>query len=275
MMRLLLVLILGFITLDARMIGGVAITVDGEPITTNELKRAQNSGLTREQAVDLLVQQRLEEKAMKEAGIFANDLDIDQAIKSIAKQNGLPVKKFKQELKKSGLNYQEYRAKLANKIMKDRLYQKLSAGKIQKPTEEELKKFYEKNKKKFKLPGLIESVQYSSKNPKALEMILRAPLMKQNGVATKELKIDPTKIDPKLLQLFYKTPESKFTPIIKMANGFVMFYISKKNKTQIVPFKKVKNQILNMMLQERQNNVLVDYFEKKKAEAYIKVVRKP
>ncbi len=275
MIRILFLLIISFITLDARMIGGVAITVDGEPITTNELRRAQKSGLTREQAVDLLIQQKLEERAIKEAGIYVNDLDIDHAIETIAKQNGLSVKQFKEELKKRGMNYRAYRAKLANDIAKERLYNKLTAGKIKKPTDAEMKAFYQKHKDKFKTLGFIEAVQYSSQDPKALQMIVAAPLMRQNGVITQDIKLDPSRLTPDIVKLFDKTPEGKFTPIIKMPKGFVMFYITKKHKPQTVPYAKVKDQILNIMTKERQNNILVDYFEKKRAEAYIKVVRKP
>jgi parvulin-like peptidyl-prolyl isomerase len=261
--------------IEARMVGGVALVVDGEPITTNEIKRVQSSGVSKEDAIEILIRQKLEENAIKRAGIFINDLDIDNAITAIAQRNGMDVESFKRELAKQGIDYQTYRKKIAKDMMREKLYRKISQGRVKKPTEDELKSYYKRDKKRFIVPGSIEVTEYSSNDGKPLQLIQAAPLMRQEGVKTREIKIDPLKVNPKLVELLQKTKENSFTPIINTGKGFVMFYVKKKNPPKTLPFDKVKKDIFAMMMKEREDAVLVEFFEKAKAEAYIKVVRKP
>ena len=74
-------------TLDA-----IALVVEGEAITTAEVKAIQQKmNIPKAKAEKLLIQDRLQKSAMKD--IFINEDSIDEKVTFIAKQNGLSVKK--------------------------------------------------------------------------------------------------------------------------------------------------------------------------------------
>jgi parvulin-like peptidyl-prolyl isomerase len=266
-----LVSVMGF----ARMIGGIAMSVDGEPITVSEIKRFQAaSHLSKDDAINALVQQRLEEKALRENGIFVNDYDVDVAIADIAKRNSLSVEQFKKELSKQGLAFPAYKAELAAKIKKEKLYKKIVAPRMKKPDDAALKAYYNSNKKRFKIPGNIEVLEYSSKKGESLQKLQSNPMLNQKDIKMKAMSIDPRKVNPKLVGLLKKTPDSKFTPIINTGKGFVTFFVKGKKASKTLSFEEVKNDIFMMVMKDRENALLTEYFEKKKSEAIIKVVRK-
>jgi len=273
--KIVTVLLMFFTLANARMIGGVAVVVDGEPITTGEIKRFQAiSHLDKKRATDLLIQKRLEEKAIKDANIFVNDVEIDEAMSKIAQQNGVSVDKLKKEIQKQGLSMTEYRKNLSDRIKKEKFLAKVMRGKMKRPDEVAIKAFYNSNKEKFKIPGTIDVVEYSAKDGKYLAMLLRNPMLNLKEVHKRDLKIDPRRVNPQLLELLKKTPDSKFTPIINTPQGFVTFFIKTKNREKIVPFDKVKPQIEAMLMQQEQNRILNEYFEKRRSEAIVKVIRK-
>jgi len=270
--------ILFFTTLlSARMIGGIALSVDGEPITTTEIKRLQTlAHMSKEEAIETLIKKKLEREAIQKSGIFVNEMDIDNAIANIAKQNGVSVDTLKKEVLKQGISYKQYRQNIATGIQKERLLKKIAAGRIKKPDDADLKAFYNEHKKEFKIPGFIEISEYSSPKGEYLQAIQHNPMLNPKsikGLRVKDIKIDPRKVNPKLLEILKKTPESKFTPIINTGRGFVMFFIKKKHNAKTVPFEKVKDQIFGVVMKEKEAQILNEYFQKLRSEAIIKKIR--
>jgi parvulin-like peptidyl-prolyl isomerase len=275
MIKILTILTVVSVVGFARMIGGIAMSVDGEPITVSEIKRFQTATkLSKEDAINALIQQRLEEKALRENGIFVNDYDLDKAISDIAKRNSLSVENFKKELAKQGISFANYRQELASKIKKEKLYKKIVSPRMKKPDDAALKAYYNLHKQEFKIPGNIEVLEYSSKRGESLQKLQVNPMLNLPDVKMKEISIDPRRVNPKLVALLKKTPDSKFTPIINTGKGFVTFFVKSKKPEKSLSFDEVKNDVFMMVMKERENALLTEYFEKKKSEAIIKVVRK-
>jgi parvulin-like peptidyl-prolyl isomerase len=275
MIKILTVVSLLSMTLFARMIGGIAMSVDGEPITVNEIKRFQTATkLSKEDAINALIQQRLEEKALRENGIYVNDYDIDNAIADIAKRNSLSVEKFKKELSRQGITFANYKVELASKMKKEKLYKKIVSPRMKKPDDAALQAYYNSHQKQFKIPGNIEVLEYSSKKGESLQKLQSNPMLNQKDIKMKAMSIDPRRMNPKLVALLKKTPDSKFTPIINTGKGFVTFFVKAKKAQKTLSFEDVKNDVFMMVMKDRENALLTEYFEKKKSEAIIKVVRK-
>ncbi len=268
-----LCLLLGTL-LEARMIGAVAMSVNDEPITTTEIKQLINRAhMSKEQAIQALIQQKLEAQAIQKSGIFVNDIDIDHAIQEIAKQNGVTVEKLKQEIAKQGLSYKEYRQNLAQRIKKDKLYKKVLGGRIKKADEADLKAFYNEHKQEFQTPPTYTLLQYSAPKGEYLQALQHNPMLNPKGIKIQEITIDPRRVNPKLLALIKQTPDAKFTPIINTGRGFVMFFVKSKNPPKTVPYEKVKNQIFAAVMKQKEAQLLDAYFQKLKSEAVIKTVR--
>jgi parvulin-like peptidyl-prolyl isomerase len=275
MLKLLSILAFLLTLVDARMIGGIALSVDGEPITIGEIKRFQAlSHLDKKRATEALIQQKLEEKEIQKEGIFVNDMEIDEAIKNIAKQNGVSVQTLKSEIAKQGLTYAQYRKNLSDRIKKDKLYKKIVAGRIKKPDDVAIKAFYNQNIQMFKTPEALKVLEYSSPAGEALARLQKNPMLNIKGIRQRELTIDPRAVNPKLLELLKKTPDSKFTPIINTGNGYVMFFMKGKIPSKTIPLESVKDKITALLMQKRQEQLLNEFFQKKKSEAVIKIVRK-
>ncbi len=276
MIKILTVLALMMTLSSARMIGGIAMTVDNEPITLSEIKTFQQQNrLSKEDAVNALVQKKLEEEAVRAAGIFVNPMEIDKEVEFFAKKNGIDIAGLKAELSKQGTSFEKFRADIAAKLKRDKLYKKIIGTRLKQADDASLRAYYDAHKKEFKLPGNIKVIEYTSTDGRALQMIQMNPMMNQENVKMKEKTIEAAKTNPKLFALLLQTPETTFTQIINTGKAFVMFFVKEKGHDRVLGFDKVKQNIFARVMKEKEQALLIEYFEKKKSEATIKIIRKP
>ena len=165
---------------------------------------------------------------------------------------------------------------IEKQLKKEKLYQKILGNKLKKPTEDEMKAYYQKHKKEFTIPGKIKIQEYLSNDPRALQAIKMQPMLMLQNVKITPRTIDPKKTNPQLLQLILQTPVKEFTPIVNLGkNQAAMFFVQSKGKSVTAPYEQVKQNIFMRMMKDQEQANLIAYFEKKKSEANIKVLRKP
>jgi len=276
MIKIFTLLALMFALSFAGMIGGVSMTVDDEPITLSEIRAFQKQNkISKEDAVNALIQQKLEEEAIKSEKIYVNPQEVDQAMAVFAKKNGVDIAGLKAGLTKQGVRIEKFRSDLEKKLKSDKLYKKILGARLKKADDASLKAYYEKHKKEFKMPGNIKVIEYTSPDGKALQMKQMQPMMNQENVKMSEKTIEAAKTNPKLFALLLQTPETSFTQIINTGKGYVMFFIKEKAKDSIVGFDQAKQNIFARVMKEKEQALLIEFFEKKKSEAIIKVIRKP
>jgi len=265
------------LTLSAKTIGAIALTVNGNPVTLYEINTfAKQNHISKEDAVNALIQQKIEEEEIKKAGLYATPEEVNRRIEMIAKQNRMSIQQFEAALKKEGKTLDSLKKDLEEQIKKEKLYQKILAGKLKKPDEEAMRAYYKKHKKEFTIPGKIKIQEYLSNDPRALQAIRMQPMLVLQNVKITPRVIDPRKTNPQLLQLLLQTPSKEFTPIVNLGkNQAAMFFIEYKGKPKVAPFEQVKQQIMMRMLKEQEQANLIAHFEKKKSEADIQVIRKP
>jgi DNA-binding Lrp family transcriptional regulator len=276
MIKILTVLALMMTLSFARMIGGVSMTVDNEPITLAEIRAFQKQNkISKEDAVNALIQRKLEEQVIKEYGIYVNPYDVEKEAELFAKKNGVDIAGLKEGLTKQGISFEKFKADLTEKLKRDKLYKKILAGRMKRPDDATLKAYYETHKDAFKLPGNIKVIEYSAKDGKALQMLQMAPMMNHPNVKMKEKTIEAAKVNPKLFALLLQTPETTFTQIINTGDGFVTFFIKEKGKDKVISFEQAKQNIIARVMKEKEQALLIEFFEKRKSEAIIKVIRRP
>ncbi len=272
LLSFLLILTPGF----TKMIGGIAMTVNGEPVTLYEINAMhQRAHISKEDAVNALIQQKIEEQEISKNSIYATPEEIDKRIEQLAQQNKMNLSQFKEAVQKEGKSFQELRNDLEKQIKKEKLYQKILAGKMKKPDEAKLKQFYQEHKKEFTIPGKIKIQEYASKNPKALQAIKMQPMLVIPQVKITPRTLDPRKTNPQLIQLLLQTPTKSFTPIVNLGNSAAMFFVQSKGKPIVAPYESVKKNIFLKLMKDQEQANLIGYFEKKKSEADIQVLRKP
>jgi peptidyl-prolyl cis-trans isomerase SurA len=258
------------------MIGGVAILVDGMPITTFEIKDfAQKNNLSLDDATNALIQQKLAEEEIERLGITATPEEVENGIKQLAKRNGLDMESFKSRLQAEGKTLYELKQDIAKDIAKEKLYQRILAGSIKKPTDEDLRRLYEQHSSDFNFPTKVDVIQYVSNDRERLRTKLKTPAFPIDGVAEGKTSLPLNAIPPQLAKTLIKTRVGRYTPILSIGGGrYVAFKVLKKHRKNI-SFEEVKPKLMMAYINERRQAKLIEYFEKKKSGATIKVIRKP
>jgi len=271
MTKLLFIGLFAFFTLlEARIIDAVALTVNGKAITTSEIEKLQRKAhLTKKQAVDLLIQDRLQAVAM--ADIHISEETIDAKIAQIANLNSLSVPEMQKILRQQGTTWQKYRETLRESMKKERFFKEKVSRTLLPPSEEQLQRYYETHQDQFIIPLSLNLTEYTAPSEKQLSRFLRTGNRK--GI-TQHPKIKKTEgMNPAMLSMFLSTPEGRFTKPLNTGEKWVAFRINSKNGKKVLSFEKARNAVAGRWRQEQQTQALKDYFSKMKTEANIHIIR--
>ena len=263
MRKLVLSLFLIF-SLNGEVIDKIAIIVNNIPITSYDIKSTQKKlNISKQDAVNYLINQALLKSAIKERNIYVDDFDIDNAMQKIAAQNGMSLFNFKDYLLQQGrLETFEHNLKLD--LEKQKLLKTLSI----RVTPDEMKEYYKSHQKEFMLPSRIDTTIYSSDDRNSLNDVIKNPLSNVNvNIEDKTFDINTT--NPKLMSFLAKVKENSFSPIVNINNKFQTFYVKKKYKPAVLPYKIVEGFVYNQVLKQKQNQALNDFIAKLRLKANI------
>ena len=255
---------------QAKMVDGIAMVVNGEAVTTSEIRAVQQQmGVSKTKAVDLLVQDRLQKSAMKK--IKVPETEVDTKIAQIAAQNNLTIPKMQKALKQQGISWRKYRKTIRESIKKQKFYREKVAATVRKPSEDELKIFYENHKKEFIVPTSISMIEYSASSEKALKNFLQTK--KQKGVKSRSVKKSTSNLNPALLGTLLQTQDGSFTRPFNAGDRYISYKVISKNGQKSMSFDEAKGAVAGKWRQQQQGQALKDYFEKMKTNADIRVIR--
>ncbi|WMD18481.1 peptidylprolyl isomerase [Achromobacter seleniivolatilans] len=120
-------------------VDGIAAVVDKDVITLRELRDASNriaaelksrgiqvpdDQTLQHQVLQRLIMERVQRHEADRLGIRVDDAQVDQAIQTIAGRNKISVAQLRQEIEKSGTQWDAYRKSLRDEIRSDRLRQR-------------------------------------------------------------------------------------------------------------------------------------------------------
>jgi len=277
MRNILLLLIFTIIEVQAQIIDAIAIDVDGEPITTLEIEAVQTKlNMSKKAAIEALIKDRLEKSAIEKAKITVSAEDIDAKIEQIASARRMSIEKMKQVLTKRGLTWEGYKKQLEMEIKKEKFFAKNIASTISRPTEEELRVYYQTHKDKFSSDTpttQISLIAYASNSSMKLQEAIQNPMKIVDGVQQKSMLISSRDINPKLFSIINQTPEGSFTKPINTGRGFVAYFIKSKSNQEDVGFEMVKNSVMMAWLQEERIKASKNFLNKLKNNANIRIIR--
>ena len=252
----------------AKMMDAIAMIVEGEPITTAEIRTIQSQAhISKQQAIDLLIQDRLQKAAMKD--IVIPESQVDSEIARIAKQNGLSVPKMQKLLKKQGIRWSKYRKTVREALKKRAFFKQKVAPTIPIPSEDELKQFYQTHRSLFVIPATIAVTEYSAPSESAIKAFIK----KQKGLRGKKENKSTKGMNPALLDMFLQTPIGSFTAPINAGDRYVTYKIRAKTGKRTMPFEAAKGAVAARWRQQQQTQAVKDYFQKMRTEANIKILR--
>ncbi|WP_428026010.1 peptidylprolyl isomerase [Arcobacter sp.] len=272
--RVLFTLLATFTISNAQMIDALALMVNDEPITINDInEKMSETNLRKADAVSLLIDEILYNQELDKQGISVDIFEVNNYLEKIAASNGMDLYTFKSILRQKNKNFEEFEAQTKKELLKRKLADKLVRGNITIATEEDLKIYYENNQNMFTTAAMIDVTQYASKNKRALIAISQNPMAIFQEVVKKDFILEQDKLNPQLKFLLNDTKNGSFTPVFTADRNFVMFYVKNKSGVTTLKFDEVKDKIFTTLMNEREQKFLKEYFEKLKLTADIKVIR--
>jgi len=263
-------------SLFAGLVDAVSIVVDDQPITLYEIYKAEHRlGLSKQKAVEYLIKQKLKKEELKRLGIRVDEFDVNNEIEKIAQKNGIDSLKLRSIMAQRGVSWEDYKKKVKENLLQERLYQQILSTKIQPPSDETLKEYYQLHINEFSIPEAIRVIQYSAPDRKALAEAMKNPLAAVPGVTRKPETIRSDQLNRQLLFLLTQTPKGHFTEAIPVGGQYVAFYVQDFINPKPLPYEKVKNQVYAKWMEEKRKEAIKSHFEKLRAEADIKVLRAP
>ena len=256
--------------IEAKMVNGIAMVVEGEPITTAEIKAVQDQyNLSKAEAIDMLVQDRLQKVATKD--IVISEEEIDRKINEIAAKNGVTIPQMQEILKDQGTSWSQYRDSVRQALKKEKFFKENVVANIPTPGEDELKLFYQHHKKNFVIPSTIKTQEYSSSSKKAMQRFLKTRNTK--GIKVRTLTQNSKKINPALLSVLLSTPVGSLTKPFNTGDKYVLYKVLEKNGKVQLPYNVARNAVIVQWRKAQEGKALKDYFEKLRTRADIQIVR--
>lgn len=150
---------------SAEMVSGIAVLVNGDPITTYDLAKEQDAlarnmknssapvsdadGL-RQVALDSLINKKLIEQKIKELDIKVSEDEIKQAIEDVKKSNNISEEKLLAALAARGISFEDYKAQLKEQLERLRLISVEVRSKIQ-INEKDVQEYYKEHADTFQV----------------------------------------------------------------------------------------------------------------------------
>lgn len=157
----------------AEVINRIIATVDGEPVTHQELQafRDQHGGdqvTEQSKVLEALVTDRILRKEVKAKGVTVRDEDVDAYIHEVKSRNHMDDAQFAAALAQQGMTVEQYRAGVVSELEKSQLVNREIRSRVT-VSPEDIERYYESHKD-----------EYSSKS----KVELRAIILRKDDLAT-------------------------------------------------------------------------------------------
>ncbi|EQB39144.1 SurA domain-containing protein [Sulfurimonas hongkongensis] len=275
MQKIVLTILLA-LSLEAKMIDGVAVVVKGKAITLLDIKKEMKlSKVDETAATDALIRKTLELQEVDERKITVSSSEVYDDIKKSAARNGLNVSEFYEAIRESnGLTSLELKEKVKEKLLSQKLYSSIAYSVVDEPSDDEIESYYKLHKESFIHPSGFNVVIYNAKSKQRLQEKIDNPMFHSPDITSTEQNLPYDRIAPELAQLLEKTPLNSFTPIVPNGKGaYASFYIKEIEPPKEANIESVKNKVINMMMAEQREQVLGNYFARLRHNADIKMIR--
>ncbi len=266
------------VSLNGEMVDGVAMVVKGNAITLYEIKELmQSSNIDADKASDILIRKKLEASEITERKIEVSSSEVYDDIKQTAAKNNMSISDFYKAVRDSnGLSSTGLKEKIKEKLLGQKLYAAIAYSNISQPSDSEIEEYFELHKDKFAHPSAFSVVIYVAKEKARLQEKVDNPMFYSPDIQTNDQVLPYDKISPELASLLEKTELNTFTPIVPDGKGsFMSFYIKGVESADESGIDSVRAQIMNLIMAEKREQVLSDYFARLRLNADIQTIRMP
>jgi hypothetical protein len=266
-------LLTSFIFLNAGLVNAIAIVVNNSPITLYDIDQIiQEKNITKQQAVESLIDEKLYNQDLKKKHISVDIFDIDNYIGKLAAQNKMNVLDFK-SLVRQQQDYKLFKEQIKKQLLHQKLILKIAGGKLKIASSNDIEIFYENNKEQFQIADTIEVIVYISKDKRLLNKLKANPMLQDEKLTMQNITLKQNELNPQSKYILNNTKEKQFSSIFAQNKNYNMFYIKEKKDIKRLTLDEVKNKIFQTIMKQREQRYLAEYFETMKITADIKVLR--
>lgn len=254
---------------------GIAVIIENEPITVNEVRKAAAQLQTSEaNALNLLIRDRLETAQIKNLKIEASDYELNQRLQKIASESGMSVSDLRSAVLSKGGDYAQFKDDVAKTIKQEKLYQSIFADAKINISENAARAYFDQNRDLFAHFTDASVTRYVASSAQLLEVARHSsPMNTNHNVHMDVLDLKSEQIPPQLRTIFQQTPDGTFTQIFQTPEGFEMFYVASKKGQTMPEFDEVRDEAMNALYKLEQDRVIGEYFNKLRAKANVKYLR--
>lgn len=261
---------------SAKLIDGISVLVNSEPITLYEIHMlSRQEHIDLQKALNILIQKRLEVSQIKKLHINASDFEVSDEIGKIAKKNGMSKEGFLEMIERKGISVQEYKEDIKSELESKKLYSRIYSNNSISPTTEEMRAYYEKNIERFTKTKTFDVTMYKSSSIDSLKEKISSPMSIVSDVISQNIVLNANMLDRRSAYVLNITPVKSFTQPFKDEKGYVVYFINKKIGSVPVSFSEAKPLIQREFLKIYDRKKVDNYFNKLKADANIEVIRQP
>ncbi|MEA3498998.1 MAG: peptidyl-prolyl cis-trans isomerase [Campylobacterota bacterium] len=257
----------------ASLVNAIAIIINDTPITLYDIDlKMVNENLTKQQAIEKLMDETLYNQELKKHNITVDIFDIDNHIKRLAKQNNMDTLDFK-SLVRQQQNYELFTLQIRKQLLHQKLISKIAKGKLKIANDEDMKIYYENNKNIFKIADTIDLIAYVSKSKKLLNQLKTNPMLQNEDIIVQKMRLKQSELTPQVKYILNSTNKKEFSVVFAQNKNYNMFFITNKSDVKSLSYKNVKEQIFNSIMKIREQNYLKEYFETLKITANIQILK--
>jgi len=267
----------------------VVATVDGDPITMQDLRRYATAAGTTLPADDSPGSQAIQRKVLQEliaeklmdhemSSIEVDDEQVDRFIAQFEAGNHISEEQLRAELAQHGITWEAYRKRARMEVQKMTMLQTHIRDKVT-VTNEQIKSYYESHladftssQERFKLAQILVGVDPTNAPP----MLIEAARAKAEGLRKRALKgedfaqlaakfsdddskaqggelgyFKPDEINEKILAAIAKLKSGQISEVVKTEHGFHIVKVEEHQEAGVRPLKDVSNLIRDKLAQQQ------------------------
>lgn len=244
----------------------------------------------RTDVLDHLIDRKLVEEVIERSNLTATDIEVDETIEGIAKENNLTLESLRASVEAEGLGYESYREKIRTEIEGSRVLNSQVRSRVH-IDDEEVALLYEKNYAKqpmsgdeYRLQQLMVPKGVEKTDTVACEAIHEAREMVRKGATYKQISeanpalrftqfdwIHQDQLATWMEDAVASNDGSVLGEIVRTDFGCVLLQVLEKRHYEPVTFEMAEEQLYEQLYNQQMDTAYADWLDEVRKETYIEM----
>lgn len=252
-----------------------------EKITKIQYKGIENTGSSKEETLNKLIEKKMMLQESKKLNVSVSDKELNEQIKKISEH--FFSEDYKDILKSDLVSYNDWKKYMQEQVIIEKTISQQTAD--MQISDKEISGYYYGNIKKYKHEEMVRAYQILVKTETEIKDIKNRLNNGENIEKLAKIKsISPeaekggdlgyfTREDmpPEIVDIVFKLPVGKISDIVKTNYGYHIFKVTDKKKKGVESLKDVTQDIKEILKLEKKEKYFKDWIKKLSKNAVIKI----